>query len=1021
MQKWILMVVLCALILPVTLMAQSGKLSGKVTDRETGEPLIGANVKIEGTDRGAATNINGEYVILNVPIGKATLIASYVSYQTITIRDVLVRSNETTMRDFQLPSDAVKLDVKEIYAERPLIDKNVTNSKQTVTSDEIENLPVRGVENIAAVQAGVTNIGGTLYMRGSRGDETGYIVDGMTVNNPLYGGRSVTVISNSIDEMSVQTGGYSAEFGMANGGLVNTVTKTGGRKLQVSFEAYSDALQYHGWDKSGLPRYYNSSDGQYYTNYDAASNQFSGAASWDSGDRTKFLGNYSAGFSNYQLTVGGPVIGPVKFFIAAQNQFARHGNDYDQPITLTQKWDALLRNSSAHSLLSPEEQRKVGLFDPQLGASAKKGDFTWPGGGYNLNQASQNSALTGNLTFDLNPINVRVGGSYAYGYSRAGSGMQTTLSEARARVNESENYSINMKLSHLLSTTTMYELYLNYVGNFGIQYDPDLQHNIFAYGDSIANKQYGYQYRANDLLPLSYTVFGSTFYPAGYPLTTGYAKTRYDKISGRLNFVHAIGRTHEIKLGGEADQFTIRNYAINAASLWSFLRSNPDATAEQVAFNARSDYYGYDQWGRKLDTGEDGPKHPVFAGAYVLDKIELEDLVINLGLRYDYIDTDSKVPLDIHNIKFLADGNLDPTGLVPAAVSQTVSPRIGFSFPVTDQTRFFAQYGRFVQQSRLRDVYLGNAVNASNIRGGYAIQSPVGFGLRPENTIQYDFGFQQQLGDNLVINIQAFYKDIRDLIQIRQITGSPGAQHLAYYAYVNGDFATSAGVTLKATLRRVERLMCSIDYTYQNANGTGSNSSGSFFAIWQSPTETPYYPKIVQTLDQDQTHKGTISLDYRFGKDDGPSIGNIRFLERTGLNMLFQFTSGLPYTRVDEFSFGNRHQPIESINSSTRPWFFQLDGRLDKSVTIADLNFNFYIWVSNLLNTKNVTGVYGTSGSNTDDGYLSTEEGMQKLASYRVYGQVFEDAYRDYYYQMNLMNAGWGSPRVFYFGVRIDF
>src|SRR6056297_3244449 len=124
MHKRILIAVLCMLF-PVAVMAQTGKIAGKVTDRETGEPLIGANVVIEGTDRGSATNINGEYVILNVPIGEVTLVASYIGYQQITIRDVLIKSNETRTVDFQLPSEAFKVGEVEIIAEKPMVDKNV--------------------------------------------------------------------------------------------------------------------------------------------------------------------------------------------------------------------------------------------------------------------------------------------------------------------------------------------------------------------------------------------------------------------------------------------------------------------------------------------------------------------------------------------------------------------------------------------------------------------------------------------------------------------------------------------------------------------------------------------------------------------------------------------------------------------------------------------------------------------------------------------------------------------------------
>lgn len=996
MNKRFLISVLFLALSTTALFAQTGKIAGKITDRETGEPLIGANVIIEGTERGAATNINGEFVILNVPIGKVSLIASYIGYQTITIRDILVRSNETTTKDFQLPSDVFKVDEVEILAQKPLVDRNVTNSKATVTADDIVNLPVRGITGIISQLAGIVNQGGTIYVRGSRGDATGYIVDGVPVNNPLTGGRALSVISNAIAEVSFQAGGYSAEFGGANAGLISTTTRSGGRKLQVGFEVYTD--NWH--SPNGISR---SGD------------------KWSVEDNSA-LGTNSFGLSNYTLTVGGPLYGPVKFFVAGEHSFQRTPIRFWEPYNLTEKYSKALRQTAAHNLLSPEEQAKEGLFDPQQGSTAKKVDITYPGG-YIVNNASSGSLFNGNLTIDLNPINIRVGGSYAYSYSRGGASVTTILAEQRAGVSESENMAANLKLTHLLSGNTFYEIYLNYFGNYGVSYDPDHKHNIFAYGDSIANAQYGYTYRANDNPPLPTTLFGSNFYTYGYPLA-GYGKTRFSSIGGKINFVHQIGRTHEIKVGGDATRYDIRSYGVDAATLWRFLRTNPDATPFQVAVGARSSFYGYDAFGSPLDDGPDGPKNPVFASFYALDKIELEDLVLNIGLRWDYINTDSREFKDPTNIKFTQDGLIDQTdnNMQDVPASSTVSPRLGFSFPVTDQTVFYAQYGKFVQQSRLRDIYLGSSVISSNIRGGLAIQTPVGFGLRPERTTQYDFGFRQQIGDFFAFDIGAFYKDIRDQIQQRNIPSAQGAAHQAYYAWVNGDFATTSGVSIKLNLRRVERIQASVDYTYANAQGTGSGPSTAFRMLWQSPTATPFLPRFTQPLDFDQTHRGSVNVDYRFGRDDGPMLGGVSILERTGLNLLFTFNSGHPYTRVDDNSYGNRRQPVEALNASRTPWNFQLDGRFDKTVSIANLDVNFYIWVINVLNTKNVEDVFMQSGSATDDGFLATDEGAKTVQVYSAYDPVFGDLYRDYYKQLNIQNANfYGTPRQIRVGMRVDF
>ncbi len=981
MHRKLLFVLLPLVLFPMVLSAQVGKLSGTVTDKETGEPLIGANVLVKGYSRGAATDVNGGYVILNVPIGKVTLVVSYMGYHKLTIENILIRSDETTMKRLELTDATVQLEEVIIVAQKPLVDKNNTNTKSTLSQEDIENLPVRSVEGLTAIQAGVVSYGGGLSVRGGRSDKTGYMKDGIMVNNPLYGGRAISVITNAIAEQTLQAGGYSAEYGGANSGLVSTNTRTGGRKIRLEMEAYTD-------------------------NYP-----------WvDYGERT--MGTYKSGSSVYVFTAGGPIAGPVKFFGALQNSFTRTPTsgwreDYD----LTSYYDAV-RQTDAHQLLSPEEQTKDGIFDPRLGPTAQKVDYKFPGG-YFLNAASDSWVFDGNVTADLNPINLRIGGSYAASNSRGGAGLTTQLAQNRASLSESENWSLNAKLTHLLSPSTFYELYIGGIGNYGATMDPDHQHNIFAYGDSVANAQFGYTYRADGVPQMTIPVMVATFVPEGYPLRSGYGKSQFNSIQAKLNFVHQIGRVHEIKLGGEFSRYQIRSYGISASGLASFIRQNPDASTLDIAGGLGTNNYGYDYYGAQLDTGPDGPKVPVFAAAYLLDKIELEDLVINLGFRWDYINTNSDEFVNPHNIKFDEHGLIDQTAenLKPEDASSTLSPRIGFSFPVTDMSVFYAQYGVFVQQSRLRNVYLGNATASSQIKGGYAVSSPVGWGLRPEQTIQYDFGFRQQIGNNFAFDIGAFYKDIRDQIQQRMVTAEFGAEHPAYWSWVNGDFATTYGASVQVTLRRTQRVFLAANYTYSDARGTGSSPSSAFRAIWLAPTEQPFLAKYPMTLDFDVTHKGSINLDYRFGMNDGGAI-----LERSGLNLLFTFNSGRPYTRVDEFSFSSRRNPIEPINASRTPWFSQLDARLDKTVTIGPLDVNFYIRVTNLLNTKLVTSVYATSGSAESDNFLATDQGQTQIATYNSYDPVFGDLYQDMYYQQNIMNAGrYGAPRRVWFGIRMVF
>jgi hypothetical protein len=160
------------LLLPTLALAgTTGKLTGKVTDKETGEALIGANVIVQGTSFGAATDINGEYTIFNLDAGVYEIKCSYIGYQSFTISNVRINADLTTELNFQLTAEGVQVGTVEVIAQKPLLNKSNTNAQRITTSEDIAALPVRGVENILALTPGVVYQDKTIYVRGGRQDE----------------------------------------------------------------------------------------------------------------------------------------------------------------------------------------------------------------------------------------------------------------------------------------------------------------------------------------------------------------------------------------------------------------------------------------------------------------------------------------------------------------------------------------------------------------------------------------------------------------------------------------------------------------------------------------------------------------------------------------------------------------------------------------------------------------------------------------------------------------------------------
>ena len=199
-------------LLPICLYAgTTGKIIGTVVDKETGEALPGANVLIEGTSLGAATNAQGGFIILNVPPGNFSLKASFIGYQSVKMENIRISVDLTTDIDFELPTETIEVESISIVAERPLVNKNSTNETHIMTSEDIENMPVRSYAGVVSTAAGVVSARGQMYVRGGRADEMAYYVDGIYTNDLRTGQRVGDVPVNSLEQVNYQAGGFNAE------------------------------------------------------------------------------------------------------------------------------------------------------------------------------------------------------------------------------------------------------------------------------------------------------------------------------------------------------------------------------------------------------------------------------------------------------------------------------------------------------------------------------------------------------------------------------------------------------------------------------------------------------------------------------------------------------------------------------------------------------------------------------------------------------------------------------------------
>lgn len=238
---------LLGLVLLAAAPSAQGTLSGTVTDATSGETLVGVNVLVIGTTRGAATDLDGRYQITGIRAGDYTIRVSYIGYQTLEFTGIAVASGETTTLDVEMQEASLGTDQEVVViGERPLIDVEQAQSAYFVSEEEIASRPVRDVQDVVANQAGVFEDPTGLYIRGGRANETGYVVDGVNAKDPLAGtGFGLDLGANSLGEVEVNTTGADASVGESTSGVVSVRTREGSDEFEVGLAYQGDNLGFN--------------------------------------------------------------------------------------------------------------------------------------------------------------------------------------------------------------------------------------------------------------------------------------------------------------------------------------------------------------------------------------------------------------------------------------------------------------------------------------------------------------------------------------------------------------------------------------------------------------------------------------------------------------------------------------------------------------------------------------------------------------------------------------------------------
>ena len=300
----------------------------------------------------------------------------------------------------------------------------------------------------------------------------------------------------------------------------------------------------------------------------------------------------------------------------------------------------------------------------------------------------------------------------------------------------------------------------------------------------------------------------------------------------------------------------------------------------------------------------------------------------------------------------------------------------------------------------------------------------------------YEVGFKQQISQSSAVTISGFYKERKDMVQVRPYLY---AWPSTYFTFGNRDFSTTKGMMLRYDMRRVRNLRLDIAYTLQFANGTGSSATSGV-----ASTANPSAPgllsgfisaglpniRTVFPLDNDVRHNIVTTLDYRYAKGKGPVVANKHILENAGANFIFRTRSGEPYTRYTQ-PRRVANTVDGQVNGARLPWHYWIDLRVDKDFQLSfgkkdgevtkprrQVYVNAYVLINNLLNTRDILRVDGYTGRPDDDGYLSHPQGIQ-TANNQYNRQSFIDMY-----SANLIGLGGerlNLPRRINLGLNLNF
>lgn len=1003
-----------------SLLAQgtTGKLEGRVRD-QAGAPIANAQVYVVGTAFNALTNPQGYYFINNVPSGTIAVRAAFIGYKSTQVEGVKMLAGQTITVDVQLERTTVELEeITVVTNAQPLVPRDEVTTKQRVDGQFADNLPIDRINDVLKLQPGVSaDNNGALSIRGGRNNEAATYIDGVPVQAGYRGdrfagsaGTAISISTNAFEEASVTTGSSSAEFGNAKSGIISIVTKTGSStEYNGSFSAQSDE---------------------------------------------PFGVNHSTGFNRLEASIGGPLAGRLTFALSGslEGQKAQESGfgSLDAPLFLQAGVDTVVNQLSAlDDPTTAEDERltadtiRVPVYNYAI-SRGKCDEFANAGAdGVNGADAGYISQIRDNFGLGCNGVRIPATARTLYSASGKlnytyGSGSRVSLSLATSRNHGHTNQFIIRQVNNLSLPSTLqgfrnrnYFATLSWTQNLSksseralaldvaLSYQQDRTTNspLTTESDLSTRTPFGgFIIKPLNFLfdfdnfslddELIYNVRQNQGRITPTDANNGSIYNTVDQLRNNAYGLYGQYQNYANTLGGDTWSFSesggpangngtpIRfslykeNRYIGKAKLdWQADRYN------RLNFGAEFTRYGIDNYSFRLQDkffSDAYREKPIRWNAYAEDRLDLGDVVVVGGLRYDFYDTRASRPFATDTL-----GNTyafprvssmpgfdqnNPTSLYVRDKSHNyLSPHVQVSFPVTDRTNFRLSYSHQVQTPDFALLLGGINTDLGNTNTNNVFGSDLDFG----KTITFEFGIRHAFSDDMVLDVAAYNKDIVSDPAARLVTLYDPAlgRDNDFRILTNLDFGNVRGLDVRLDRRFGNFFNGTVSYSYQQAKNTGSDpftyvNYGSRI-VNQVGGNNGAQPPPQGSLPTDNSRPHTLASAFSvtFPTDfrQGSALGSV--LRNVSVFTTFRYTSGTAYTKCGESAEEQSVLSVENcvrlfpegINTQRLPALKELNAKLTKSFGLGGLDLTGYLDVRNVLNFKNVLQVFAVNGDVRND------------------------------------------------------